>query len=140
MDEILHRLRNPRMIGSPVNTNKHCVFSFAEVFASRPGKTRVSRLAHQLRHAPPVPRPPLPSAEHGAEASPRVAGGVRKPMHPVHPYCGWTQSCTTWKPWDTIFIGIYRGIIMSGFLGWCRISSIHSRSSSREGYQLFAAV
>ena len=33
---------------------------------------------------------------------------------------------TTWnhgKPW---FVGIYRGIIIPGFLRWCRTSSIHS--------------
>ena len=30
----------------------------------------------------------------------------------------------------SFFIGIYRGTIIPGFLRWCRISSIHSRSHS----------
>ena len=45
------------------------------------------------------------------------------------PYCGWTKSCTTWKPWlELVFTGIYRGIIKNqGFLGGAKWTlSIHS--------------
>ena len=43
---------------------------------------------------------------------------------------GWTQSNSHHLETmvETItFVGIYRGIIILGVLGWCRISSIHSR-------------
>ena len=30
------------------------------------------------------------------------------------------------KSWKPLFVGIYRAIIIPGFLRWCRISSIHS--------------
>ena len=33
-------------------------------------------------------------------------------------YCGWTNSCTTLKPWETS--GNYRGIIIPVMLGWYR--------------------
>ena len=57
---------------------------------------------------------------------------ARKPtLLACNKYCGWTESCTTWKPWEIItFVGIYRGIIIPGSLRWCRISFIHSRSPS----------
>ena len=35
-----------------------------------------------------------------------------------------------------LFIGIYRGIIIPGFLGWCRISSIHSMAVGQNPVQL----
>ena len=46
--------------------------------------------------------------------------------------CGWTKSIShEMKPWlKPLFVGIYRGIIIPGFLGRCRISSIHSRSDN----------
>ena len=39
--------------------------------------------------------------------------------------CGWTKLCTTL---GALSVGIYRGLIIPGFLGWCVgwISSIHS--------------
>ena len=42
-------------------------------------------------------------------------------------YCGWTQSMsTTWKPGQTIVCWDLQGKHQkSGFLRWCRISSIH---------------
>ena len=43
------------------------------------------------------------------------------------PYCGWTKSCTTWKPWETIVCWyLQKNQIIPGVLRWCRISSIHS--------------
>ena len=40
---------------------------------------------------------------------------------------------TTLKQWlKPLFVGIYKGIIIPGIFEWCRISSIHSRCSSRE--------
>ena len=41
-------------------------------------------------------------------------------------YCGWTKSCNKLNHTKPLFVGIYRGIIIPGFLRWCRISSIHS--------------
>ena len=50
--------------------------------------------------------------------------------HPkAHPYCGWTKSCTTLKPWETIVCWYLQGNrIILGFFGWCVawISSISS--------------
>ena len=43
-------------------------------------------------------------------------------------HLGWTKSCTTGKPWDhgnPLFAGIYRGIIIPGFLRWCGMDFIH---------------
>ena len=42
-------------------------------------------------------------------------------------YCGWTTSCTTWKPWlKPFFVGISRGIISKpGSLGWCEMYFVH---------------
>ena len=33
------------------------------------------------------------------------------------PYCAWTKSCDTLKQWERLIVGIYRGIIIPGFLG-----------------------
>ena len=54
--------------------------------------------------------------QFGQYSCPRMNGAIDA-------ICGWTKSCTTLKP---LFVGIYSGIIILGFLGWCRISSIHS--------------
>ena len=40
------------------------------------------------------------------------------------------KSCTTLNPWETIVSWFYKGIIIPGFLRWCRISSIHRSSDS----------
>ena len=47
------------------------------------------------------------------------------------PYWGWLRVFQFAPRNETmghpLFVGIYRGIMIPGFLGWCRISSIHSR-------------
>ena len=40
-------------------------------------------------------------------------------------YCGGTKSCTTLKPWQPLFVGILRGIIVPGFLRWCEMDFVH---------------
>ena len=44
-------------------------------------------------------------------------------------YCGWTKSIPHhFEPsLQSLFVGIYRRIIIPGFPRWCRILSIHSR-------------
>ena len=40
-------------------------------------------------------------------------------------YCGWTNSCTTWKSWGPVVCCRYRGIIVPGILGWCEMEFVH---------------
>ena len=47
------------------------------------------------------------------------------------PYCGWTKSYATLKPWKVFWSLAFAGeSSFQGFLRWCRISSIHSTSCS----------
>ena len=60
--------------------------------------------------------------EHGYEWKTLPRRKVRKAATGGLPYCGWTESCTTLKPWlKPLFVDIYRGIIIPGFLGWCKM-------------------
>ena len=44
---------------------------------------------------------------------------------PLHPYCEWTESCTTVKHGKP-FVCLQGNHQKLGFLRWCKISSIHS--------------
>ena len=45
------------------------------------------------------------------------------------PYCGWTKSCTTSKPWETIVCWYLQGNqIILGSLGWCEMDFAHPPS------------
>ena len=94
---------------------------------------------HRNTGAPPAPRIRLAHAKEDA--------GLREhwpPFHvlacgaPSNPACSGDlfccllfrsfcrTSCTTLKPCEPLLVGVYRGIIIPAFHGWCRISSIHS--------------
>ena len=59
---------------------------------------------------------------------PRKTPNSKLVLHPLckKTYCGWTKYCTALKPRETMICWYLQGIIMPGFLRWCRISSIHS--------------
>ena len=41
-------------------------------------------------------------------------------------YRGWKKSCTTLKPWETIFFWYLQGNrIIPGFFGWCEMDFVH---------------
>ena len=51
-------------------------------------------------------------------------------------YCGWTKS--TSHHFETMvihcFLGIYRGIIIPGFLRWCEMDCVHPQNCSEDGH------
>ena len=48
----------------------------------------------------------------------------------VADYCGWTKSCTTLKPWETILYWYLQADrIIPGFLRWCEMHFVHPQGS-----------
>ena len=110
-------------------------FTTLPVFFAGLPYTKTGATSKQVFATPsPVLLPPIHSTDKNLFGPPKVGSLVGAQQQAAtfcgtsQPFCGWTKSCTTLKPWETTVCWYLQGIRpFQGFLGGAKwIWSIHS--------------
>ena len=63
-----------------------------------------------------LPSPRIPGSGGRTDFPIQACAALSRASSLGKTYCGWTKSCTTLTPSETLFVDIYHGIIIPGFL------------------------
>ena len=109
LDKILQHLRNPGMSRFPCNYQQTLMFQPWFHFVG----SRISQPSSVSESQQRCPVIPLLRKHFNSTAGWAVACHVFEPPNinraTLKPYCGWTKSCTTLKPWETIVCWYLQG-------------------------------